>query len=69
MSTDNIMSIIKVNNRKYEAHNCFSECEGDCSSCNSRVIFTAKSMTEAVYKAQEEMCNDIYEYGYRFKNI
>jgi len=69
MSADNLMTIVKVSSRKYEAHNCFSECEGDCSSCNKRVIFTAKSITEAVKKAQEELSNDIYEYGYIFKNI
>jgi len=69
MSVDNYLGIYKVNNRKIEAHACFSECEEDCSSCNCRIIFTARSIAEAVRKAQEEMGSDIYEYGYMFKNI
>ena len=69
MSSDNYMSIVKVGNQKYVARNCFSECEGDCLACTHREVFTARGMIEAVHKAEEEMANDIYEYGYRFKNI
>uniref|UniRef100_A0A6M3JH05 Uncharacterized protein n=1 Tax=viral metagenome TaxID=1070528 RepID=A0A6M3JH05_9ZZZZ len=69
MSADNFLGIYKENNRRYVARNCFSECEGDCSNCNSAPVFIAKSLTEAVKKAEEELGYDVYEYGYRFFNL
>lgn len=69
MSADNILGIYKVNNRKFVGRSCWSECEDDCSTCASRIIFTAKSISESVKKAQEELQNDVYEYGYIFKNL
>jgi hypothetical protein len=72
MSADNFLGIYKVNNRKYIGRGCWSECEkNECNICSNRIIFTAKSITEAVKLAQAT-CNDIdqcYEYGYQFINI
>lgn len=71
MSADNFLGIYKVNNRKYIGRSCWSECERpDCKACESRVIFTAKSMGEAVEIAENALCdpNEVYEYGYRFLN-
>ena len=71
MSADNILIIYKVNNRKFVGHNCFSECEEDCSICERGIVFTAKNVTEAIKKANDATQNMsmIYEYGYKFKNL
>jgi len=72
MSADNFIGIYKVNNRKFIGRDCLSDCErGDCKNCWSRIVFTAKSLPEAVKLAQEALNNpdEIYEYGYRFFNL
>ncbi len=71
MSADNFLGIYRANNCKYIGHSCWSECERkSCLNCENGIIFTAKSLKEAV-KLAEEHCNNmdkIYEYGIRFLN-
>lgn len=70
MSADNYLGIYKVNNRRYIARSCFSEYVGNCNKCSNRIIFIAKSLSEAAHKAKDEINNPgaSYEYGYRFLN-
>lgn len=70
MSADNFLGIYKINRRKFIGRNCWSECEQDgCKGCGNRIIFTAKSLLEAVTLAQDACQKDDYEYGYRFFNL
>ena len=68
MSADNFLGIYRVNNRKYVAHNCWSECEKGCSTCEAREIFTARGLKATIELAEDELRNGIYEYGIRFLN-
>ncbi len=67
MSADNFLGIYKANQRKFIGRGCWAECNRDnCKDCNNRIIFTAKSLSEAIRLAQDACNKDNYEYGYRF---
>lgn len=67
MSADNFLGIYQVNKRKFIGRGCWSECEqSNCKDCDNLVIFTAKSLSEAVRLAQDACGKALYEYGYQF---
>jgi len=70
VSADNFLGIYKANGRRFIGRDCWSECERDnCRSCYNRVVFIAKSPSEAVGLAEKACNEDNYEYGYRFLNL
>lgn len=70
MSADNFLGIYQVSSRNYIARNCWAECEGkSCEYCNNRIVFTVKSIPEAVRLAEKACGEDLFEYGYRFLNL
>lgn len=70
MSADNYLGIYKVNKRKFIGRGCWSECDrANCKDCDNRIVFTARSLSEAVKLAQEACNEEPYEYGYHFLNL
>ncbi len=65
MSADNFLGVRRTSSRKFVGYDCWFECERDCANCSQVPIFTTKSLSEAMSKAQDETQNDIYEYGIR----
>jgi len=70
MSADNFLGIYKASQRKFIGRGCWSECERDnCKVCDNRIVFVARSLSEAVKFAQDACNEDNYEYGYSFLNL
>ncbi len=65
MSANNTLRIFKEEDGKFRA---YDECIEVGSTCG-RSVFVAETVEEAVKKAQDYMCEEVVEFGYRFVNL
>lgn len=70
MSADNFLGIYQTRKGVFIGRGCWSECDkSDCEECPNTIIFTTKSLREAIQFAQDAYATGNYEYGYRFLNF
>ena len=74
MSADNFLGIYwSEDRREFIGRGCGATCQGDncdnCSNLRYPIIFTARTESEAISKAEEATRRDLYKHGYCFLNI